>query len=85
MFLNNEQFTEEIKRKMKRISETNDNEDTTTQNLPMRCSKSSSKREVYSNTTLPLEMRKTSHRQPNFTSKTTGKRRTKNSKASKRK
>ena len=33
MFLNNEQFTEEIKRKMKRISETNDNEDTTTQNL----------------------------------------------------
>ena len=35
MFLNNEQFTEEIKRKMKRVLETNDNEDTTTQNLPM--------------------------------------------------
>ena len=43
----------------------------------MGYSKSGSKREVYSNTTLPLEMRKTSHRQPNFTSKTTGKRRTK--------
>ena len=37
MFLNNEQFTEEIKRKMKRVLETNDNEDTTTQNLHTRC------------------------------------------------
>ena len=43
----------------------------------MGCSKSSSKREVYSNTTLPQETRKTSNRQPNFTPKTTGKRRTK--------
>ena len=42
----------------------------------MGCSKSSSKREVYSNTTLPQETRKTSNRQPNFTPKTTGKRRT---------
>ena len=42
----------------------------------MRCSKSSSKREVYSNTILPQETRKTSYRQPNFTPKTTGKRRT---------
>ena len=39
-------------------------------------SKSSSKREVYSNTILPLETRKTLNRQPNFTPKTTGKRRT---------
>ena len=38
---------------------------------------SSSKREVYSNTLLPQETRKTSNRQPNFTPKTTGKRRTK--------
>ena len=44
---------------------------------PMGCSKSSSKREVYSNTILPQETRKTSNRQPNFAPKTTGKRRTK--------
>ena len=43
---------------------------------PMGCSKSSSKREVYGNTILHQETRKTSTRQPNFTPKTTGKRRT---------
>ena len=43
----------------------------------MGCSKSSSKREVYSNTILPQETRKTSNRQPNFTPKATGKRREK--------
>ena len=37
------------------------------------------KREVYSNTILPQEKRKTSNRQPNFTPKATGKRKTKNS------
>ena len=42
-------------------------------------SKSRSKREVYSNTILPQETRKTSNRQPNFTSETPGKRRTKKS------
>ena len=42
----------------------------TTQNL---WDLSSSKREVYSNTILPLETRKTSNRQPNFIPKTTGK------------
>ena len=42
----------------------------------MGCSKSSSKREVYSNTILPQETGKTWNRQPNFTSKTTGKGRT---------
>ena len=46
----------------------------------MWCSKSSSKREVYSNTILPQEIRKTLNRQPNFTSKKTGKRRTKKKK-----
>ena len=35
----------------------------------MGCSKSSSKREVYSNTILPQETRKTSNGQPNFTHK----------------
>ena len=39
--------------------------------------KSISKKEVYSNIILPQEKRKTLIRQPNFTPKTTGKRRTK--------
>ena len=43
----------------------------------MGSSKSNSKREVYSNTILPQETRKTSNRQPNFTPKTTGKKWTK--------
>ena len=43
---------------------------------PMGCSKSSSKREVYSNTIVPQETRKTPNRQPKFTPKTAGKRRT---------
>ena len=42
----------------------------------MGCSKSSSKREVYSNTILLQETRKTANKQPNFTPKATGKRRT---------
>ena len=42
----------------------------------MGCSKCSSKREVYSNTILPQETRKTLNRNPNFTPKTTGKRTT---------
>ena len=44
-----------------------------------------SKREVYSNTILPQETRKTLNRQPNFTPKTTVKRRIKNSKINGRK
>ena len=40
----------------------------------MGCSKSSPKREVYSNKILPQETRKTLNRQPNITPKTTGKR-----------
>ena len=43
----------------------------------MGCGKSSSMREVYSNTILPQETRKASNRQPNSTSKAAGKRRTK--------
>ena len=43
----------------------------------MGYSKSSSNREFYSNTILTRETRKISNRQPNFTPKTTGKRRTK--------
>ena len=40
------------------------------------CSKSSSTREIYSNTVIPQETRKASNRQPNFTPKATGKRKT---------
>ena len=45
----------------------------------MGCSKRSPKKEVYSNIILPEETRKTSNRQPNFTPKTTGKKKNKNS------
>ena len=51
----------------------------------MGCSKSNSKREVYSNKILPQEIIKTSNRKPNFTTETTGKRRTKTTKISRRK
>ena len=51
----------------------------------MGCNKSSSKREVYSNTILPQETRKTLNRQPNFTPKTTGKKITKSLRISRRK
>ena len=51
----------------------------------MGFSKSSCKREVYSNTILPQETTETSNRQTNFTPKATGKRRRKNSKISRRK
>ena len=51
----------------------------------MGCKTSSSERGVYSNTILPKKMRKTSNRQPNFTPETTGKRRTKKPKISRRK
>ena len=54
MFLNNEQVTEEIRRNQQ-IPRTNDNN-----SKPIGCSKSCSKREVYSNTILPQETRKMS-------------------------
>ena len=43
----------------------------------MALSKSSSKREVYSDTVIPIEARKALNRQPHSTSKEAGKRRTK--------
>ena len=49
----------------------------TQQLKPLGSSKSSSKREIYSNKILPQETRETSNRQPKFTPKATGKRRTK--------
>ena len=70
MILNNQWITEEIKKKIKKFIEVNDNENTT-QNYGI--GKSSSKREVYNNTS---RNKKISNRQSNFTPKTTGKRRT---------
>ena len=51
----------------------------------MGCSRSSSKREVYSNTILPQETRKISNKQSNLTPKGTRERRTTKSKVSRRK
>ena len=52
---------------------------------PMGWSKSSSKREVYSNTILPQETRKISNKQPTLTPKAIRERRTKNPKVSRSK
>ena len=51
----------------------------------MECSKSSSKKEVYSNTILPQEIRKLANKQPNRTPKAIRERRTKHPKVSRRK
>ena len=72
MFLNNQQVTEEIKREIKKDPR-NKWQWKHGKSKPMGCNTSSSKREVYSNTILQQETRKTSNRQPNFTPKTTGK------------
>ena len=40
---------------------------------PMRCSKRSAKRGIYSNTIVPKETRKTSNKRPNITTKVAGK------------
>ena len=50
----------------------------------MGCNKSSSMREVYKNTILPQETRKTLNRQPFFIPKTNGKKNKKNPKISRR-
>ena len=67
MFLNYQQATEEIKMEIKKFLEINDNENMTTQNLW----------DAAKAVILPQETRKTSNRQPKFTPKATGKRRTK--------
>ena len=59
--LNNQQITEEIKKDIKICIETNENENTTTQNL-WDTIKSSAKRKVHSNTGIPQETRKKSNK-----------------------
>ena len=56
-FLNNQQVTEEIKGEIKKLSR-NKWQWKHNNSKPMGCRKSSSKREVYSNTLLPQETRK---------------------------
>ena len=58
MLLNNQWITEKIKEEIKKYLEKTDNENNNPK--PMGHSKSSSKREVYSNTILPQETRKIS-------------------------
>ena len=74
MLLNNHWITEEIKEELKKQLETDQNENTSSLKL-IGCPKSSSKREVRSNTMLPQETRKISNKQPNLTPKTTRERR----------
>ena len=69
-FLNNQQVTEKIRKCL----ETNDNENTTTQNLWDAAK--AVKREFYSNTISPQETRKTSNKQPNLTPKARREKRT---------
>ena len=83
MFLDNKQLTEEIKREIRTLLETNDHKNMTTQNL--RDAAKGVPREIYSNTILSQEIRKISNRQPNCTPKTTGKEGQKIPKTSRRK
>ena len=76
--LDNQEITEEIKEEIKKYLETNDNENTKIQNLwdAAKAVNFPSKREVYSNTSLPQETRKISNKQSNPTPKGTRERRT---------
>ena len=70
MFLNNQQVTEEIKREIKKFQETNDNENTTTQNLW------DAAKAVLRGKFIAIQSYfKKQEKQPNFTPKTTRKRR----------
>ena len=72
--LNDQEITEEIKEETEKYLETNRKHNNP---KPMGCIKSSSKREVYSNTILHQETRKISNKQPNLTLKASRERRTK--------
>ena len=59
MLRNNQWISAEIKEEIKKYLETNEN-------TTMGHGKSNSKKEVYSNTSLPQETRKISNKQPNL-------------------
>ena len=76
MFLNNQQVTEEIKREIKKFLEKNDNENMTTQNLwDVAKAVLRGKFKAY-NPTSRNKTKQKLNRQPNFTPKTSRKRRT---------
>ena len=77
-FINNQQVTEEIKRKIKKFLKQMTMK--TRQLKTYGVQQNISKKKVYSNTILPQETRKTLNRQSNFTPKTTGKTRNKKKK-----
>ena len=86
MLLKNQWVNKGMKEEIRKYIETNENGNTTFHhNFPksMECSKSSSKKEVYSNTGLPEETRKISNKQHNLSPKGFRKR-TKRPKVSKR-
>ena len=64
ILLNNEEVTEEIRKEIQRLLETNDNENMMTQNLG-DSAKVYNKREVYSNMILIQKARKASNKQSN--------------------
>ena len=68
MLLKNQWVNKEIKKEIRKYLETNENKNTTFPKS-MGCSKSSSKREVYSDASLSQETRKISSKRPNLTSK----------------
>ena len=74
MFLNNQQVTEEIKLEIKKFLKTNDNENTTTQNLWYAAK--AVLRGKFIAIQSYIKKKNTSNRQHNFTPKTTGKRTT---------
>ena len=75
MFLNNQQVTEEIKREIKKFLETNDNENMTTQNL-WHAAKAALRGKFIAIQSYLKKQEKHLNTQPNFTLKTTGKKRT---------
>ena len=74
--LNNKDVTEEIRKEIKRFLESNDNENTTAQNL--WDSAKAALRGRFIDTIILQETRKAPNRQPNTASKAVEKRRTKN-------
>ena len=75
MLLNKQWIAEELKEEIKKIPRSKWQQKYNTPKL-IACSKSHSKRKVYSNTSPPQETRKSPNKQPNFTSKAAGERRT---------
>ena len=87
MLLNDQENSDEIKEEIKKYIEIIDNENMKNQNLwgAARTLLSNFKMEIYSNSTLPQEIRKVTNKQSNVTYEATGERRIKNPKVSRRK